>query len=197
MNYERVNVWTNTLYALIQSVHIAKQVRFGNFDYLAENINEAGAWVNPDCSYSSTLLAFPFGGAKVTFRRDPNSHFDQISKQIIKMLIQDLVVIADEMMTECLDARKENCNGYPQQKIKRLTKYLDPKYMWSKDGCLELVAVRNVLTHANGKWNAQSISVISSFVSPLPAVNDELIVGFGMLFRYRKALRTFLNEVDI
>lgn len=69
-----------------------------------------------------------------------------------------------------------------------------PCVEWAKQGCLELIAARNVLTHARGRWNKKSIAIVS-FVNPAPNVGDELIIGFPMLFRYRKAMRTFLNEV--
>ena len=53
-----------------------------------------------------------------------------------------------------------------------------------------------VLTHANAQRNDQSIGIIRPFVRPLPVAGDKLIVGVPMLFRYRKAMRTFLNETQ-
>jgi hypothetical protein len=111
------------------------------------------------------------------------------------MLIQDLVVIFDQMMDEALVIRSEQAGKYPQSKIEKLKMALDPKYYWAANGCLELVVARNVLTHSKGRWNKQSIEIIKSFVAPLPKVGDELSIGFTMLFRYRKAMRTMLNKV--
>lgn len=196
MNWERVNVWTNTLYTLIHSLHMAKEVNFGQLTTLDGRVRDSANWVTPDCSYGSVLLAHPGGKDKLSFRRDPNKHFNDVSRQVIKMLIQDLVVIMDEMMGEVLVNRGEKAGIYPQSKIEKLRKALDPQFEWAACGCLELVAVRNVLTHSNGRWNAKSITLVKSFASPIPNVGEQLSVGFTMLFRYRKAMRTMLNEVS-
>ncbi|MCB1735691.1 MAG: hypothetical protein H6981_01070 [Gammaproteobacteria bacterium] len=123
-------------------------------------------------------------------------HFEDTSRQVIKMLVQDLVVILDEMMNEALSARGETAGNFPQSKVEKLKKGLDQRYHWAANGCFELVAVRNVLTHGQGVWNDKSIKIVRSFIEPLPQAGDELTVGFSMLFRYRKAMRTFLNQVS-
>jgi hypothetical protein len=140
-------------------------------------------------------LGHPGGGNKITFRRDPNRHFTAISQQLIKMLIQDLVVILDEMMDEALAHRGERAGPYPQSKIEKLKKALAPEYHWAAQGCLELVAARNVLTHSKGVWNKKSIAIVEAFVEPKPKVGEKLSIGITMLFRYRKAMRTLLNQV--
>lgn len=196
MDWERVNIWTNTLYTLIHSLHMAKEVSFGQLETLHDRVRESANWVTPDYSYGSTLLAHPGGKDKLTFRRNPNEYFNDVSIQVIKMLIQDLVVIMDEMMDEALTTRLETAGIFPQSKIEKLRKSLDPEFDWAANGCLELVAVRNVLTHSKGRWNDKTIALVESFVTPVPKVGEQLCVGFTMLFRYRKAMRTMLNEVS-
>ena len=195
MDWERVNVWTNTLYTLIHSLHMARESSFGDLSTFDSRARASSTWITPECSYSSVLLPHPSGGMKIAFRRDPNKHFGEISRQIVKMLIQDLAVILDQMMDEALVERGEVAGNYPQSKIEKLRKALDARYHWAAQGCLELIAVRNVLTHAQGRWNAKSIAIIQGFATPLPAVGEKLEIGFGMLFRYRKAMRTMLNQV--
>ena len=196
MDWERVNVWTNTLYALIHSLHMAKEANFGDLSSIDLRARESAHWVSPDCSYESMLLSHQSHGKQLTFRRDPNKHFRQISEQVIKMLIQDLVVILDEMMDDALAGHNETAGNFPQSKVQKLSTHLDAKYQWSAHGCLELIAARNVLSHAGGKWNAKSIAIVSPFLSTPPAEGDSLTVGYTMLFNYRKAIRTFLNEVS-
>lgn len=196
MNWERVNVWTNTLYTLIHSLHLAKESSFGDLKTLDQRARDTTRWVTPDCSYASVLLAHPSGKDKITFRRDPNIHFPDISRQVIKMLVQDLVVILDEMMDEALVQSGETAGNFPQSKIEKLRKALDQRHQWSANGCLELVAARNVLTHNMGRWNPRTIEIVNGFVTPTPVEGERLIVGFTMLFRYRKAMRTMLNEVS-
>jgi hypothetical protein len=138
------------------------------------------------------LLNEPFRNTLLRFRRDPNVHFDLIVGQVIQMLVQDLVVIFDSMMDDVLSARIETAGKFPQSKVEKLSTQLDHRYEWAKHGCLELIAARNVLTHAGGRWNARTIHIVHSFVVPVPKSGERLIIGFPM-----KAMRTFLNEVKV
>lgn len=195
IDWNRVNVWTHTLYTLIHCVSLAKKIDFGNLASLDGNIRDAGNWINPECSYASMLLDHMSGNQRITFRRDPNKHFNETSNHLVKILIQDLVVILDEMMEAILIKYSEKAGPYPQSKIEKLSKRLNSKYLWAAQGCYELVAVRNALTHNGGKWNQKCLQIIP-FVRPAPKIGDVVSVGYPMLFRYRKAIRTFLNEVS-
>lgn len=197
LDWDRINVWTHTYYTIVHSLYLSKQIKFGNLDYLDDSFRDAASWVAPNCSYSSVLLDHDSGDKKLTFRRDLNKNFKAVSRQLVKMLIQDFVVILDEMLTDILVQRQETAGTFPQSKLQKLATHLDPKFTWSYHGCLELVAVRNVLTHNGDKWNQKSIDCIKGFVNPSPAVGDTLSVGISMLFYYRKAMRTFLNEVKV
>ena len=192
-----MNVWTHTLYTLVHSLHLSKQIKFGNLDDFNKSFRNAGGWVSPDCSYASVLFTHQSGSSKLSFRRDPNKNFEAVSRQLVKMLIQDLVVILDEMLTEILEERRDAAGPYPKSKLEKLAAHLDTKYEWSHQGCLELVAARNVLTHNSGRWNKKSIDYVRDFVTPTPAEGELLSVGISMLFSYRKAMRTFLNEVKV
>lgn len=195
MNWERVNRWTTALYTLIHSLRLAKAIEFGNPSGLKNSILEASNWTPHIASYKSVLLSKPFGNSSVKFRRDPNEHFEEVASQIICMLVQDLVVIFDQMMDELLHARGETAGKFPTSKVQKLAKCLDQRFKWAEQGCIELIVVRNVLTHASGRWNDESIALIFGFITPPPNVGDKLTIGFPMLFHYRKAVRTFLNEV--
>lgn len=195
MDWERVNVWTSTLYTLVHSLQIARSVQFAPLDALHGHIDEAKTWITPQCSFSSTLVDNPFGNNTVKFRRDPERNFEASVRQLVKMLAQDLTVILDEMMSESLTEHRFPVPQFPQSKVEKLATVLDKqKYDWCRKGCLELIAVRNALTHGKGAWNDKSLKIIEPFVSPLPAVGDAVVIGVPMLFQYRKAIRTFLNE---
>ena len=195
MNWERVNVWSSALYTIVHSLQFARERQFGDITGLDRSMRMAAQWIPDDCSYSSALLSHQGGRYKLTFRRDPEKHFDATAKRLICMLLQDLVVIFDQMMDEALAAKSETAGTFPQSKIEKLRKRLPMNYQWSADGCLELVAVRNVLCHAGGRWNAKSIQIVKGILDVPPQVGEDLSVGFTMLFRYRKAMRTFLNQV--
>ena len=119
MDWERRNVWTSTLYTLIHSLSLAQEQHFGDLTTLEARVKQAGSWRNPDCAYGSVLTAHPLGKRRITFRRDPNIHFDPIVAQVIQMLIQDLVVILDEMMYDVLAAAGERAGAIPQSKKSR------------------------------------------------------------------------------
>jgi len=176
-------------------LHMAKEVNFGDKSSLDERFRDAKNWISPICSYSTTLLPSHTNNKKLEFRKDPSMHFDEISGQIIKMLVQDLTVIFDEMMADAMVKLDINPINFPQSKVEKLSTLLHADYEWSKKGCLELIAVRNSLCHANGLWNAKSLNLISGFINPMPVVGDKIILSFEMLFNYRKAIRTFLNDV--
>ena len=194
MNYERFNIWSTTLYTLIQSLHVAKSIHFGDKTRLDENCRETAAWVATECSFNSLTLSREPGRRRLVFRRDPTKHFDESCSNVIRMLMQDLVVIFDQLMDECLAARHEKAGDYAISKIEKLSKHVDPKFQWSTQHCLECIAVRNVLTHGQGSWNQRSIAIVSKFIAEPPKNGDTLTIGFGMLFRYRKAIRTFVNQ---
>ena len=195
MNWDRVNVWTCTLYTIVQSLQIARQAEFHPIDGLHINIVGAKDWVNPQCSFASTLVKNPFGKSVVKFRRKPEPNFETSVRQIVRMLTQDLTVIFDEMMDDSLKAHGFPVPNFPQSKVEKLATVLDKSsHDWCRKGCLELVAVRNALAHGNGRWNEKSLEIIKPFVLPLPDVGDVVILGVPMLFQYRKAIRTFLNQ---
>lgn len=197
MDVTRVRIWTRTLYAVIHSLKLAHSLGFGRLDSLEQSVAAAADWVQPDCSYNSVLLTHSQRPRGVDFRRDPILYFDEITRQIISMLIQDLVTIADDQMGQIIHASGGAVPNYPFSKAEFLRKKIDKHYDWSFQGCAELIACRNVLTHGGGRWNAESIALIAEFVSPPPQVGDQLSIGFPMLFRFRKAIRTLTSRGEI
>jgi hypothetical protein len=197
MDKSRTVAWTRTLYAIVQALVIARKLNFGRLEDLPAAVKEAATWLSPDCSYNSVLLAHSQRMRDLTFRRDPSNHFEEIGRQLVGMLVQDLVTILDEQMIELLDLAGRPSGGYPRRRILALSKNFPPNRTWAVHGCLELVACRNVLTHAASKWNKQSIDQVKGIVSPLPTVGDQLSIGFAMLFRFRKAIRTFVTEAEL
>jgi hypothetical protein len=194
MNWERVNAWTTTFYTLLHSLSLAKAIHFGDKARLADSVVDSRSWISTPCSFASVLVNNPIGDSGVTFRRDPSTHFESTCENLIRMLIQDLVVIFDQMMDESLAAWGETAGDYPQSKVEKLATHTDAKYEWAVRGCLEMIAARNVLAHSGGCWNTRSVAIVSGFVNPPPKVGDKLEIGFQMLFRYRKAIRTLLNQ---
>lgn len=195
MDWEPINSWTSTLYTIIYALEVARADGFSKKEELHSAILSGANWVEPVCTFASPLMAEKFGNSKVKFRRDPSLHFKANAQNAVKMLLQDLVVIFDEMMTQALVELSFTAGDHPQSKVEKLYTVVDQEFEWSRDACLEMIAVRNVLCHAGGKWNERSIAIIKGFVVPPPRPGERLQIGTPMLFRYRKAVRTFLNEV--
>lgn len=194
MNLERINRWTHCLYALIQSLHIAKAIKFGNLNEIDTTLSDARAWLPHDASFATSIHLPPGKRKKVVLRRDPNAHFTDIVEYTTSVLVQDLVVIFDSLMLDIIEDRNKTPANYPQSKIDQLKASVDPQYLWATNGCYELVAVRNCIVHSNGKWNQKSIDIVRNILLPIPSLGDTVSIGFPVLFLYRKAIRTFLNQ---
>jgi hypothetical protein len=197
MDFEPLKRWTSTFYAIIQALEIAHKQHFGNQETLGDAMKNAREWIQPDCSFNSVVVVPGRMRASVRFRQDPMKKFHVVVETIVKMMIQDLVVLLDELMDQALSERGENGGSYPQSKVNKLSAQLDEDNKWAGDGCLELIAVRNVLCHSRGIWSQKSIQIVEGFMSPPPKNGDKLTIGFAMLFNYRKAIRTFINQVRI
>jgi hypothetical protein len=49
------------------------------------------------------------------------------------------------MMDEVLAVRGESAGTYPPNKIEKLATHLEPKFLWARNGCFELLAARMFL----------------------------------------------------
>ncbi len=65
---------------------------------------------------------------------------------------------------------------------------------WAYHGCLELIAIRNCMVHNESKWNERSINIVKPFIPIPPKDGEKISIGIPMVFRYRKAVRTLVNE---
>lgn len=182
------------MYVIVHSLELARKISFGNLHTLDDNAVAAAGWIEPECSYKSVLLNHQQSRRKITFRRDPNLHFSEIAAQLLNMLVQDLVTIFDQMMGEILIAAKLNPANFPQDKMAQINSRCSHISDWSSQGCIELIACRNILTHCAGRWEDRSIQMIAGFIDPPPKVGDRLVLGIGMLFRFRKAIRTYTTQ---
>ena len=73
-----------------------------------------------------------------------------------------------------------------------------PSNAWAIDAAHELRIVRNVLVHASGIWEQQSIRDFTASLrkSVPPNSGHRLSVSFDNLWAYRRAARTILNMAD-
>jgi hypothetical protein len=196
----RFNGWTHTLYAVVQSLSISKRLNFGNLDEINESINESRGWIKPCCSFTSSLRNAPTKNRRITFRKDPAQYFNETVSHVVRMLLLDLVVIFDDMMGEKLIeiGQANEIEQTPGKKLMKLYSYVDEKeYGWAINGCFELIAVRNALCHNDGVWNKKSLDFVNGHIQVMPVLGEKIVIGLPMLFLYKKAIRTFINQIGV
>lgn len=202
-NLERLNEWTCTMYTLIHALKTSKDRGFEPKDQLNESGLDAMSWEKGKNNFNSiTHRITNKSKRKMKFRRDPVENFDKTVRRIIYMLIQDLVIIFDEILNDLIVIKNVNHQNFPQSKVESLKKYVDEKYEWSIKGCMELIAVRNAITHSRGNWNNKSLAILVDNYIITEEKSRELnstkvFVSFPMVFEYKKSIRTFINQVKV
>lgn len=200
-NLENLNEWTCTLYTLLHSLRVSKDNDFEPRDKLNESGLDARKWEMKKNNFDSiTHRVITTSKKKMRFRRDPTLNFKKTVTRVAGMLIQDLVVIFDEILNDIMVDRGLPLQTFPQSKIETLKKYVAPEFEWSINGSMELIAVRNVITHSRGIWNEKSLRILRDYGITTQEQSDNLlakkvIVTFPMVFEYKKSMRTFMNQV--
>lgn len=68
--------------------------------------------------------------------------------------------------------------------------------MWAANGMLEFCALRNAVVHNSGKLNDSAIEILKKADVEDAKLNHDISLSFGDLFRYRRALRTVIGELQ-
>lgn len=200
-NLERLNEWTCALYTLLHSLKISKDNNFEPRDKLNDSGNDSLTWDTRKNNFASiTHRVVLTNKKKMKFRRDPSKSFQKTVSRVAGMLIQDLVVIFDEILNDLMVDKGLPIQNYPQSKIEALKKFVSEEYQWSICGSLELIAIRNVITHSKGYWNEKSLRIIRDCQiiteeESSKLLGQKLIVTIPMAFEYKKSMRTFMNQV--
>ena len=65
-----------------------------------------------------------------------------------------------------------------------------------KKAVQQLRCIRNSLVHNNGKWSQRSVNDIKNYVSADIKIidGDEISLCFEDIFRFKRAVRTFVNN---
>ncbi|MEO6192019.1 MAG: hypothetical protein ABIS20_03355, partial [Thermoanaerobaculia bacterium] len=119
-----------------------------------------------------------------------------LSENIVRILFVNLAVLADECLSELIAQAGAEPPNYLTAKAEWVKSKLGPSYQWAANGLLELCALRNAIVHANGRLNPSTIAILQKAGVADVRADHEISLSFGDLFRYRRALRTVLGEVD-
>jgi hypothetical protein len=187
--------WTKTTYVLIHSISITKAIKLGNKKYLESSIRDSFSWRNSNIGIQSNVPIQSFRNGSVSFtEEDENILIDGMIENVADFLFINLVTILDEEVKQAAANKGFTVKPYLSQNIKHFS--INVKYKWALDGVLEAYEIRNCLIHNSGKWSQLSINKLNKIVSPLPTLNSKIVIGYQDLFRYKRAVRTIIGEIN-
>lgn len=189
--------WSQTVYGVAHSLQIAKSIKMGNLTTLVESLSEAEGWTKSDLGFDSAVPEKKFVEGSIAF--DGSDHeeiFVALSQRVVKMLFVNLMVLADECLAQLMSEAGVDPPNYLTSKAEWVKSRLGTKHVWAANGLLEMCAIRNAIVHNGGMLNSSSIHILESAGIKFVAPNHQVELSFGDLFRYRRALRTVLGEIQ-
>lgn len=194
---ERMLQWSQTVYGVAHSLHIAHTLKLGNLETLLESLRAAQNWNRSDLGFQSCLpeKGFKAGSIKLD-GKDHEEVFAVLSENIVRILFVNLTVLADECLAELIVEAGVEPPNYLTAKAEWVRSRINGRYAWAADGLLEMCALRNAIVHANGCLNASTLSILMKAGINNAKEGHVVSLAFGDLFRYRRALRTILGEVE-
>ena len=118
--------------------------------------------------------------------------------QIVELTSQCLINIYFIHLVTILEVSICEKFGVDTGKLKNSIDSLrvDSSREWAKKAVHQMRCIRNVLIHANGKWNKDTLQEIKAYVPGSIAISPgtEVLLSFEDLIRYRRAVRTFVNS---
>ena len=189
--------WSQTVYGIAHSLHIADSVKLGNLTTLVTSLNAAEGWNRSDPGFTSSLPAKQFKDGSINLDgKDYNEIFQNLSENIVRILFVNLAVLADECLGQLISNAGVQPPNYLTSKVEWAKSRIDAKYDWAANGMLELCALRNALVHNGGRLNDSTVAILESAGVTDATSGHEVSLSFGDLFRYRRALRTTIGELQ-
>ena len=201
---DNIRTWSQAMYGIVHALRLMRAVDLGNIKKVGYSMQESLNWVQSDLGFQSSIPdrdlnigSFDLDGETET------AIFGKLAASVAGTLVVSLTSLLDECLAEVLSARGHNPDGVTGGKLAQLRAHLPAEVVreneWAMIGARELVTLRNVLVHCGGIWNDRTVKDLpqsddESGPSPRPAVGDVLSVGFGDVLRYKRAVRTLLNE---
>lgn len=194
---EMLRAWSHGAYGLLQSLWISRAVHLGNTRRLQRNVEELCQAIPSNLGFASSVPIYPATPNSIGIDSWTEQRVvDLTTRYTVELLILSLVVVFDEIAAELLEKGGHKSQKMPGDKAGWLRKNLPDRTRWAALGVTELVAIRNALVHGQGTWNERAIKMLrAAEVTPLPGVGVTVRPGVDDLFRYRRAVRTALNEM--
>lgn len=189
--------WSQTVYGVAHSLHLAHSIKLGNLTALGESLSAAEQWNKSDLGFTSSLPAKDFRDGSINLNgKDHGEVFGILSENIVKILFVNLAVLADECLDQLITEAGACPPNYLTSKTEWVKSKIDERYVWAANGMLELCALRNAVVHNGGKINKSVIDILEKAGVGDAKIGHEVSLSFGDLFRYRRALRTVIGELQ-
>lgn len=188
--------WSQTVYGVAHSLHLANSIKLGNLTTLVESLSAAEKWSQSDLGFTSSLPKKEFKSGSINLSgKDHVEVFGILSESIVKILFVNLAVLADECLDQLIAEAGATPPNYLTSKAEWVRSKIDEKYEWAANGVLELCALRNAVVHNGGKINKSVVDILEKAGVGDAKIGHEVSLSFGDLFRYRRALRTVIGEL--
>ncbi|WP_371325112.1 hypothetical protein VX159_06235 [Dechloromonas sp. ZY10] len=189
--------WSQTVYGVAHSLHLANSIKLGNLTALIESLSAAEQWNQSDLGFTSSLPTKRFKDGSINLDgKDHGEVFSILSENIVKILFVNLAVLADECLNQLIAEAGTPPPNYLTSKAEWVKSRIEDKYEWAANGMLELCALRNAVVHNGGKINKSVIDILEKAGVTDAKLGHEVSLSFGDLFRYRRALRTVIGELQ-
>jgi hypothetical protein len=189
--------WSQTVYGVAHSLHIANSLKLGNLTALMDSLTAAEKWNSSDLGFDSSLPMKEFKDGSINLNgSDHEEIFRILSENIVRILFVNLAVLADECLGQLIAETGVTPPNYLTSKAEWIKSKIDQKYVWAANGMLELCALRNAVVHNGGKLNDSAIAILKKAEIEDAKQDHEICISFGDLFRYRRALRTVIGELQ-
>lgn len=116
---------------------------------------------------------------------------------MLSLLLVDLAALTDELLSSIMAAKGGDPTKYPFLSNKTKAVRCAREQEWAQRGVLELNVIRNCFVHNEGKWNSRGLNDIGVVVAHVTAkLGDPVTVNYEDVFRYKRAVRTLLNQAE-
>jgi hypothetical protein len=193
--------WTHTTYGLLQAVHLAKRVTFGNHSKFEDTIGEAQVWSPSALGFVSKASQRPLKRGSIHIRSEEAENIiHSLPSQTLEILLIGTVSVTEVLLADLLVTRRPVTkrpdtfsNALEQlEKELRLRSSL-ARCSWAIDAAHEMRILRNCLVHAAANWSPTAVAEYKRRFHVSPPTGMRITISIDDLFRYRRAARTVLN----
>jgi hypothetical protein len=198
---EQLRTWSQAMYGTLHALRLMRAVDLGNIKKVGASVGASLDWIASDLGISSAVPEWPFNPSVIKLDGEEEAEvFDHVVRAISLSMAASLTALFDECLEDVLEAKGYTPRDYPGGKLVQLRGRLPADVAadkaWALDGVAELIAIRNAIVHGAGCWSERTLGDLPATSRGTAKVGDRLAVSFGDILRYKRAVRTVLNESE-